>query len=434
MGKRRGFFAELNHQAAQAERGRRQQRAAAVRTEAAAARAAEKARRDAEKARRDSERARAAVARASLADRKGAEREAVRLHMGARLAEAAALNAELALQLEEIDTLLAATLEVDDFVDLESLKVPVGVHPPFTPGELAVPTPAQPPLTYPAEPALVEPAAPSGLSGALGGRRKHAEAVANARSDHQQVIQSWQRDCHDLYTAYLAEQQRLQGLEVERGRRLVQAQDAHRHECERRDAEARVHNERLDGLINDFAFDVPEAIEQYVDIVLSNSVYPESFPVSFTHEFDLNSRELHVTATVPEAGALPTTKEYRYVKAKDEITSTVLPVKAQKDRYGAAVWQVAVRTLHEVFEADRAAKIRSISLIVGVDRRSPGTGLPETVPLVQVAADRVTFTKFDLGEVVPAATLEHLGAAMSKSPFDLVPADLAPGVRVRKPT
>jgi restriction system protein len=58
--------------------------------------------------------------------------------------------------------------------------------------------------------------------------------------------------------------------------------------------------------------------------------------------------------------------------------------------------------------------------------------LRESVPLVIVAADRETFRRFDLSNVVPQATLEHLGAAISRSPFDLAPADTSRGVRVRK--
>ncbi|UAC01839.1 hypothetical protein Dvina_23400 [Dactylosporangium vinaceum] len=134
---------------------------------------------------------------------------------------------------------------------------------------------------------------------------------------------------------------------------------------------------------------------------------------------------------MPEPGLVPRVKEYRYVKAADEITHTTLPVKQQKDRYAGAVWQVAVRTLHEVFEADRAGKIRSVALTVSTRTIAPATGLPEAVPLVIVAADRDTFTAFDLANVVPHATLLHLGAALSKSPFDLAPADSSAGVRVR---
>lgn len=181
--------------------------------------------------------------------------------------------------------------------------------------------------------------------------------------------------------------------------------------------------------INDLAFDIPTAIEEYVGIVLSNSVYPDAFPVDYDYTFDLATRELTLSVAVPEPTSLPTVKEYRYVKAKDEIAATQLSAKAQKDRYSSAVHETVVRTLHEVFEADRAGKIQSIALTVGVNRVAPATGLPETVPLVQVAAARETFNEFDLANVVAVETLKHLGAALSKNPFDLTPADTGRGVR-----
>jgi restriction system protein len=47
---------------------------------------------------------------------------------------------------------------------------------------------------------------------------------------------------------------------------------------------------------------------------------------------------------------------------------------------------------------------------------------------VIAAADRETFTAFDLSAVNPASTLEHLGASLSKNPFGLTPAQVK-GVR-----
>ena len=51
------------------------------------------------------------------------------------------------------------------------------------------------------------------------------------------------------------------------------------------------------------------------------------------------------------------------------------------------------------------------------------------IPFVAVASDRATFEAFDLSNVVPAATLTHLKAAVSKNPFGLVAIDLSKGVR-----
>jgi restriction system protein len=219
--------------------------------------------------------------------------------------------------------------------------------------------------------------------------------------------------------------------EAERLEKLAAAEARYRVECQQREAEASARNAELTKLINDLAFDVEAAIQEYVGIVLSNSVYPDVFPVEHDHEFSLATREVTLNVTVPAPSTVPSIKEYRYVKAKDEITSTSLPVREQKDRYANAVWQVAVRSLHEVFEADRAGKIHSIALTVGVDTIDHATGRPKTVPLVIVAADQDAFATFDLAHVVPQATLQHLAAAMSKSPFDLTATDTSRGVRVR---
>ncbi len=416
----RGFFAELNYQAQQAEKRNRQQQAAAYGAQAAAERQAESARKAAE-------RARAAAARASAADRKAAEKEAARLHVESQLAEVAARNGDLANDYAEIDGLLASTLEVDDFVDLESLKITKVEHPPFAPGALAQPAPALPALQYPPAPEF-QPPAPLGF---LAGKKKKQAALEQAQAAHQGTVQRWQAQCQAMYTDYLAAQESYKRKEAERVEKLAAAEAVYNQECQEREARAEAHNQELSKFINGLAFDIEDAIQEYVGIVLSNSTYPESFPTTHSHKFDLPSRELTLHITVPEPSTVPSVKEYKYVKAKDEIAATALPMKAQKDRYASVVWQTAVRALHEVFEADRAAKIHSIALTVGVDRVAPATGLPETIPLVIVAADRETFNAFDLANVVPDATLSHLGAAMSKSPFDCTPAGAGRGVRAQ---
>lgn len=420
---KRGFFAELNYQSQQAEKQRRQQQGQAVRAHNAAVR-------ERERAQKAAERARLSAARASDAERKAAEKEAARLHVEARTAEVEAMNKHLASTYEDIDGLLAWTLDTDDYVDLESLKA-TAEHPPFDPGELETPLPAVPALTYPPQPAYEEPPAPKGLSGAFGGKKKHAEAVAAAQADHQLKVQQWNESNTKKYTDHVAALAGRDRREADRLGKLAEAEDVYRTECAQREADAAAQNEQLTKFENDLAFDVEHAIADYVGIVLSNSVYPDSFQVEHEHSFDLASRELTLQVNIPEPAAVPSVKEYRYVKAKDEITATQLTAKAQKDRYNAAVHQVGVRTLHEVFEADRAGKIRSIALTVGVNRIAPATGQPEFVPLTLVAADQETFNSFDLANVIPAATLDHLGAAVSKAPFDLKPADTSRGVRQR---
>ena len=277
---KRGFFAELNYQAQQAEKRKRQEQAAAVRQHNAALRAAEKAGRDAE-------RARTQLARATDAQRKAAEKEAARLHVESRLAEVEVLNTQLEETYEEIDGLLQATLDVDDFIDLEDLKITEVEHPPLELGSLAAPVPPMPEPNYPPEPVLVEPAAPTGVAAALGGKKKHLAAVERAKAEHATAHSWWLERCQKLYAEYLAGYEKRQRAEAERLAKVADLQAGWQEMCRERDAEAEERNQELAKLINDLAFDVPAAIEEYVGIVLSNSVYPDTFPVTHNHQFDL---------------------------------------------------------------------------------------------------------------------------------------------------
>jgi len=171
-----------------------------------------------------------------------------------------------------------------------------------------------------------------------------------------------------------------------------------------------------------------DAFQEYVGIVLANSVYPPSFEVEHEARFDPATSELALTAIVPAPESIRTVKSYRYVRASDEIVETQSSKKDVNDRYASAIHQVALRSLHEIFEADRRGIVQAISLQVGPRTKDPATGRQMFLPLVAVTSARETFMDFDLGGVVPSATLQHLGAAVSKNPFSLVTIDPA-GVR-----
>ncbi len=194
---RRGFFAELNYQAQQAEKRQRQHAAAVNRAQAAA-------QREADRALRAAERASAAASRASAAEQKEAQKAAAQAHLEAQTAEVASLNADLQQTYFDIDGLLASTLDIDDYVDLESLKITTVEHPPFEPGPFGTPVrnPAAP--TYPPEPVYAEPEPPRGLSAAFGGKRKHEEAVTAARSAFESAHQAWRATCEQLHAEHTA--------------------------------------------------------------------------------------------------------------------------------------------------------------------------------------------------------------------------------------
>ncbi|MFH5207049.1 hypothetical protein ACHIPZ_02235 [Antrihabitans sp. NCIMB 15449] len=162
-------------------------------------------------------------------------------------------------------------------------------------------------------------------------------------------------------------------------------------------------------------------MDEYVGIVLANSVYPDAFPVSHEHAFKSEDRELDIIVLAPDPEAFPTLKSFRYNKTDDTITSTKSSAADVKRRYASAIAQIALRTAHEVFEADRENIVDSVSLTVAVDAIDGATGRDARIDVLRLATDRTDFLSLDLSRVDPLATLAHLAAAVSKNPYGLVP-------------
>lgn len=413
MARRRGFFAEMQHQAKLAEQRQR----AAVRQQEAAARRSEQARRAAE-------RAKLASLRASEVERKRLEREAVAAHVASRQAEVDELNAGLADVYDRVDGLLEATLDIDDYVDLEKLRQTAD-HPPFDRRDLETPLPAPQPIPDFTPPVFQAPAPPTGL---FGRKQKMAQAQAQAEAEFAQARMWWEEAMREL-----------PGRRQELASQHAVAEDARKHalaaewaryeaECAARVKEVAEHNAGLDQFIANLGYGSVEAVQEYIGIVLANSIYPEEFPVEHEAQFEPETAELSLRVLIPEPSTIPTIKSYRYVKTSDEITSVALSQKDAKDRYLGVVQQVALRSLHEVFEADRRGLIQNIALAVGTQTIDPATGRRIYIPFLAAGTSREVFCEIDLSAVVPTATLEYLGASVSKNPLGLVAANTE-GVR-----
>ena len=165
-----------------------------------------------------------------------------------------------------------------------------------------------------------------------------------------------------------AEEKRVTALQRERAR--------YAKECEDREADATARNRDLDELIANLGYGTADAVQEYVSIVLSNSVYPEHFQVTHEFEFEQSAAELRLRILIPGPSEISDIKAYKYSKASDEITSTTLSQKECRERFASAVHQVALRSFHEVFESDRRGLIQTISLEVGTNTVDPATGKP----------------------------------------------------------
>ena len=343
-------------------------------------------------AQREAERARKAYERAVAAD----ERERKRLYLEARAAEVDAMNEALDGDVAALETLLEATLSVDDYVDFESLKTVPDIAP-FDPGASAVPEPP------PDRARFVVPPVTGARKLLPGAKDKHAAAVA---------------DADKRYQAALAEHARREEHRIAQWR---WAQDQHERHCAEVLEQAAAANKQVESFQAEFEAGDPEAIVSYFDMVLQRSTYPDGFPRHFRLAYVPESKQLVVEIELPTASVVPAVKAYKFIKTRDEVTSTPRPASQVKSLYTGTVAQMTLRTVHELFESDRMDYIDTLVLNGFVDTQDPATGKAIRPILVSLRTTRQVFDELDLSRVEPLACLKHLGAGVSKSPNELLP-------------
>ena len=182
-------------------------------------------------------------------------------------------------------------------------------------------------------------------------------------------------------------------------------------------------NQKIERIQERFSASESKAVEDYFVRVLQSGSYPESFPHKSQLVYTANSRQLTVERDLPTFEAVPDAKAYRYVKARDEITGTTLPQSQRKQLYASVLAQIPLRTLHEIYTADRTEKIDTIIFSGFVDKIHPGAGRPGRFCLISVSTTRRQFVGLVLKLVDPLKCLRHLLGRLSLQPEDLIEVD-----------
>ncbi|KQR18030.1 restriction endonuclease [Xanthomonas sp. Leaf148] len=303
------------------------------------------------------------------------------------------LNAELADRMEDLRGILAHTLSHNDTIDFASLRHVEPFERFETPKDLQ---PARPPEMQPVP-------LPTGIYRFIpGASGRHAAAVAKATAAHRLVL-------NDFEEKERAKSNRVAGLKAkyEKERAVYEA------DVKRRDTE-------IDALQSAYMAHDADAIVAYNEMVLTRSEYPsEGFPQVFKLAYGQDSSELVIEYELPEISTIPADAEYRYVKTKDLIESKARKPAEIKALYQDIIASIALRTLHEVFEADQANALSLVTFNGMIDTHDPASGRELRVPVVSVRTTKVAFLELRLERVEKIPCLRNLGAQVSNRPDEL---------------
>ncbi len=174
----------------------------------------------------------------------------------------------------------------------------------------------------------------------------------------------------------------------------------------------------------------PGAISDYCEMVLTNSKYPDYFPQQWDLDYNAENLILIVDYSLPDIESLPTIKEVKYVASKDEFTETKLSSSFINNLYDSVLYQIALRTIHELYEADVVNAINSIVFNGWVDFVDKATGKNANACIMSIQALREEFLNINLEKVEPKACFKQFKGVGSSKLNGLSP--IAPIISINK--
>lgn len=374
--RKRGFFAELQHQ--QNERQRLQARAQREHE-----RLVNQAIREQERQHKQNARAHAELQKAQKAQ-----------HVEQKIAEAAALTASVQGRVAAFKSVLANGVPRIAQIAFETLRVDPA-FPAFQPGQLAQPIP-------PPQWAQFAPPEPTGLMAKMfGASKQHQHLVQQRQADYQQACA------------------RHADREQERQRALADAQRSHDERSRAHQARAEQANAEVDRLEQGFVARQAEAVEDYFELVIESSPVPEDVPVDVEVAYQTEAHRLYVIRELPTVDIIPEVLEYKYVRTRDETDAKARPVKEIRQLYADLVAQLVLLTMRDVFEVQPSDLVHEVAVNGHVSTRNKATGQPERPCLVSVTATREQFDQLVLTELNAINCLRHLNALVSPHPHDM---------------
>jgi len=175
---------------------------------------------------------------------------------------------------------------------------------------------------------------------------------------------------------------------------------------------------------------VPDAVSDYCEIVLSASEYPDSFPKEFELEYISGTKILAVDYSLPAPEHLPRVKEVKYIKAKDDMVEVFLSETELNRIYDGVLYQICLRTIHELFEADVANALSAVVFNGWVKSIDKATGKEVNGCVISVQTTKEEFQKIALVNVDPKACFKTLKGIGSSKLHSLTP--IAPVLKINR--
>lgn len=177
----------------------------------------------------------------------------------------------------------------------------------------------------------------------------------------------------------------------------------------------RKQHQHIDEMHSRYILGEKYAIEFHTEELLNISEYPEGFPQERAVEYQNQTKTLVIDFELPDLAALPKIREVRYVASRSAFQETPASEVWLKKTYEEVLYQLALRTVNEVFLADEINALISVVFNGWVRSIDKSTGAETHACIMSLEAGKDEFLAITLEHVDPKACFKKLkGVSASK--------------------
>lgn len=294
-------------------------------------------------------------------------------------------------EINRLETILGHTLEIDDTIDWDSLldKKKYHIKKPIKTKYIQIPSePKTQDTKY--QPTL-------GFFDKL---------FSKSRKRKEEEAENKFKSAHDAWEILTTRREKInKDTESNHSQSLKEWEsNKHKYEIKQSELNKRIEEEKKKQYLRkDFS-----AITDYCDMVLTNSEYPDYFPQEWDVDYQEETKILIIDYSLPDLDSLPTVKTIKYIISRDEFTESKLSSTALNKLYDSVLYQIALRTIHELYEADVVNAIDSIVFNGWVDSIDKATGHNVNACIMSLQASKDEFLAINLEKVDPKASFKQL--------------------------
>lgn len=314
------------------------------------------------------------------------------------------MTVEATNRLDALTNILQHTLKVDDRVNWETLKDRSGFN---ADGIFKEPLPERidtPMPTY-ADPKF-------SILDIVFFRR--GRKIAEAKRLYEKLLSDWQTEKQRNAKMYSIKLSNWQTRKV--------AFEADFQLRKRKFFEDQMHrNNKIDQIALGVSLGETQSVIEHANLVLEKSDYGDLFEKTFEVDYLPTEKTIMVEYELPAPASMPTLKSARFVPATGEIRETHISERDQKSNFDMVCYQICLRTIHELFEADEHKNIEKVlfnGFVTYIDR---ATGRDVNTCIMSVLVNRSDFASIDLRRVEPKACFKSLKGVSASSLAALAP-------------